>query len=559
MSEPDALAAQRRGLAERFATVAVAYSTDGKEVGFAGPIDLGIEVGGLAMVEAPDGGRLVVQVRELQIVEREGLSIDVDVSDVVPGAASATVQPRFRSIAGTAAVLGQIGASGFTALTATTPFGEQRWQPAGADEVATIVAALDRDESTVVVGTVADSTAPARLRSKGFARHTFMCGQSGSGKTYTTGVLFERLLAATELPILVLDPNSDHVHLAALADADGDSPEAKRYRDVASRVVVARARGLDGSHTLCADFSDLELDVQARLLRLDPIADLDDFAALRRLAAHLGESYSIGDLASAAAAGPTTAKLATRIDNLGLADWSLWRRAGETSITAVDLRDARGIVLDLGSLPRPEERSTVALAVLGRRWGNRARRQPVLLAVDEAHNVFPAVTDDRRPAATCRRRSRGAHRRRGPQVRAALVRRHATARQGAPKCRLSVRQPRADEDERCHRRRGADLTVLPCARRVDPPRPVVPPRPGAVRRADRPGSTARPDRRSPHAGRRRRRPDDVDDSRLTDPLYWRAIATRRRSSGSMKWSWSSEPTSSWTQLILPVNRLSCAV
>ena len=37
--------------------------------------------------------------------------------------------------------------------------------------------------------------------------------------------------------------------------------------------------------------------------------------------------------------------------------------------------------------------------------------------------------------------------------------------------------------------------------------------------------------------------------------YCRAMATRRRSSGSMKWSWSSSPTSICTQWILPVKRL----
>ena len=74
---------------------------------------------------------------------------------------------------------------------------------------------------------------------------------------------------------------------------------------------------------------------------------------------------------------------------------------GETSITSVDVRQARRIVLVLGSLPRAQERSTVALAPLGRRWASRAGRHPALLAVDEAHKVFPAATDDplRRPQA----------------------------------------------------------------------------------------------------------------------------------------------------------------
>ena len=81
-----------------------------------------------------------------------------------------------------------------------------------------IVDALDGDVPTIEVGTVTGTSAPARLRAKGFARHTFMCGQSGSGKTYTTGVLLERLLAGTSLPIVVLDPNSDHVHLGSLRE-----------------------------------------------------------------------------------------------------------------------------------------------------------------------------------------------------------------------------------------------------------------------------------------------------------------------------------------------------
>ena len=394
MTDVDELASQRKSLAERFSVAAVAYSSDGRNVGFAAPLELGIDVGGFARVDAPDGGHLVVQLRDLHTVEREALSIDVDVSDVVPGAAHATVRPVFRSLVGSAVVLGHLDETGFAAASETEPFGERPFRSIAADDVARIVDALDRDVPTFEVGTMQGTGSPARLHAKGFARHTFMCGQSGSGKTYTTGVLFERLLAETRLPLVVLDPNSDHVHLDSLRDPEEDSPEARRYREVAPGVSVARARGLDATHTLCADFSDLELDVQALLLHLDPIRDLDEFATLRRLAQELGGSYSIRDLAAVASRSPETAKLATRIENLGLAEWSLWRREGETSIANFDGRNSRCIVVDLGSLPRAEERSIVALALLGRRWARRAERQPVLLAVDEAHNVFPAHTDD---------------------------------------------------------------------------------------------------------------------------------------------------------------------
>lgn len=206
MTTTEALHAQRRELGARFAVAPVAYSPDGRTVGFAGPLDLGVEIGGFAIIEQADGGRLVAQVRELHVREKEGLSIGVDVTDVVPDAVSANVRPTFRSLTGSATLVGRLE-DGFRALAASSAFGELLVRPAESSEVAEVVDGLTAGVPTVEIGTVAGTTAPARLRAAGFGRHTFMCGQSGSGKTYTTGVLFERLLAGTGLPIIVLDPN----------------------------------------------------------------------------------------------------------------------------------------------------------------------------------------------------------------------------------------------------------------------------------------------------------------------------------------------------------------
>ncbi|HSP26929.1 MAG TPA: ATP-binding protein, partial [Ilumatobacteraceae bacterium] len=238
---------------------------------------------------------------------------------------------------------------------------------------------------------------PDRLVSKGFARHTFLCGQSGSGKTYTTGVLFERLLAETTLPIVILDPNSDHVHLGTLRD-DDHSEESERFRSAAASVRVARARGLDASFVLCADFSDLGLDYQALLLRLHPIGDAEEFDALRRITETLVAPYSVDDVIDAVHASFPDDELALRlwrrITNLGIADWDVWRRDDEASLARMKLRDERCVVLDLGSLSRRDERTVVALTLLGNRWALRRERRPALIAIDEAHNVLPAETDD---------------------------------------------------------------------------------------------------------------------------------------------------------------------
>ena len=76
----------------------------------------------------------------------------------------------------------------------------------------------------------------AALDAGGFDRHSFLCGQSGSGKTYSMGVILERLLLETSLRIVVLDPNSDYVKLpsserapgAPTPSASGPSPTRSR-------------------------------------------------------------------------------------------------------------------------------------------------------------------------------------------------------------------------------------------------------------------------------------------------------------------------------------------
>src|SRR5829696_5579680 len=49
---------------------------------------------------------------------------------------------------------------------------------------------------------------PFALDAAGFGRHTFLCGQSGSGKTYSLGLLLESRMVETEVPMVVREPNT---------------------------------------------------------------------------------------------------------------------------------------------------------------------------------------------------------------------------------------------------------------------------------------------------------------------------------------------------------------
>jgi hypothetical protein len=73
----------------------------------------------------------------------------------------------------------------------------------------------------------------------------------------------------------------------------------------------------------------------------------------------------------------------------------VWARAEPgSSLDALEDPVVRGLVVDLGSLPTREEQSLVAGVVLERLSRRRAQREPILVVIDEAHNVCPAEPVD---------------------------------------------------------------------------------------------------------------------------------------------------------------------
>ncbi|MFD4421071.1 ATP-binding protein [Agromyces sp. NPDC058484] len=224
---------------------------------------------------------------------------------------------------------------------------------------------------------------PARLLPKRFNRHTFWCGQSGSGKTYALGVVLEQLVAHTALPIVIFDPNSDFVRLGELnADAKGPTAEALAGRDIR----VLRPHGRPGSE-LRARFLDLPLPSKAAILRLDPVADRAEYNALVHLQDVLrqGELEDLLPMLRNRATEPGH-PLAQRIENLAVLEWEVW--AGEaTAVTDVVGERPDATVLDLGGFSTPEQQLVVALALLDDLWERREERRPVLLVIDEAHNL----------------------------------------------------------------------------------------------------------------------------------------------------------------------------
>jgi len=227
---------------------------------------------------------------------------------------------------------------------------------------------------------------PAKLLPRRFNRHTFWCGQSGSGKTYALGVVLEQLIAHTALPVVIFDPNSDFVRLGELnADAGGPTADALAQRDIR----VLRARG-EGDSALRARFLDMRLPSKAAVLRLDPVADRDEYNRL----VHLQDLMRAGELEQLlpmlrqvdGGDGADHHPLAERIENLAVLDWEVWA-GGDIAVTDVVNERPDATVLDLGGFSTPEQQLVVALSLLDDLWERREERRPVLLVIDEAHNL----------------------------------------------------------------------------------------------------------------------------------------------------------------------------
>jgi uncharacterized protein len=227
------------------------------------------------------------------------------------------------------------------------------------------------------------SGAPAGLMPHRFNRHTFWCGQSGSGKTYSLGVLLEELLMHTELPMIIFDPNADFVRLDQVRD---DAPP-ERAEAVARRGIRILRPGDQAEESPRVRFTALGRSAKAAVLRLDPLVDRVEYNTLL----HLEEVLSTREPDSVlpelrASNDPALIDFALRIENLGLMSWEIWAGRKLSATEIIDTQPA-ATVLDLGGFKFKEEPLVVALSVLDDLWSRRSERRPFLLVIDEAHNL----------------------------------------------------------------------------------------------------------------------------------------------------------------------------
>jgi hypothetical protein len=387
---------------------------DGRVFGYEAPLTYPAPAGGYVAIETADGATMLGQIIDKMVAEREGPTLELELGNQISlnlaGAtvSGASVRPRIQYITGSGRLIGKLIDGQMAETSHSDRFQDAPFAPAAAELVDLYLRGATPRAATLAVGPPVHGheASVVRLQAAGFNRHSFLCGQSGSGKTFALGVILEQLLLETRLRLLVLDPNSDYVGLghcrppesvARQFNVTADDPwitqALDRYRALGPVIRVARPGGGEpATDRLNVRFNDLTRQEQALVLRLNPLTDREEFSGFWRLVDQIGNSrFSINDVRAAAAASlaAEARQISLRIENLGIAGWQVWSERDEPSLVDALDDDWRALVLDIGRFELVEESAVTALAVLGKLWRQREARQPLLIVVDEAHNICP--------------------------------------------------------------------------------------------------------------------------------------------------------------------------
>ena len=187
----------------------LARSLDGRSFEFQAPVDEPVQPGSYVTIAAGDGAALG-QVVESRLELREGPEVETT-------GALGTHRTRvaYHVVGGRGVVLEE-----------AAPFHDAPLRAAEPAEVGAYLARTAPRRARLEIGRLAFAPeVPARLDAGGFGRHTFLCGQSGSGKSYALSVMLEQLLLETDLRIVVLDPNSDFARLPETRDGADPVPQ----------------------------------------------------------------------------------------------------------------------------------------------------------------------------------------------------------------------------------------------------------------------------------------------------------------------------------------------
>lgn len=186
----------------------IAYSVNGKDFGYETSLSAPFPVGSYVTITTEDGKEYLGQIITQDILVKDGpeygVGMDTNIGLFVTKVAASSQfkdRVRLRYIQGVGKLLGRLNKDKFAPATDKDIFQETRILRATDEAIAQYFSSITDKYTSLEIGKVLHTDGQARvlLKANGFDRHSFLCGQSGSGKTFALGVIIEQLLLALGL------------------------------------------------------------------------------------------------------------------------------------------------------------------------------------------------------------------------------------------------------------------------------------------------------------------------------------------------------------------------
>jgi hypothetical protein len=257
-----------------------------------------------------------------------------------------------------------------------------------------IVEVLGLKRDGVYIGLIEDTDIRVNLDANSLVqKHCCILAKTGSGKSYTAGVIIEELIERG-VPLFIIDPHGEYASLKEPND-DPEEIEKMSYYGISPKGYGDKIRVYVPPNSPFLDRADGVLRLDGTNLTPEEIVDLTGitnstqqallYQAIKNLR---DEDYTIEDIISEV----ESFKHNARIGLLGHLEKILDSGLFGKDPTPIDilLQKDRAIVLDMRGVP-PEHQELIVSRVCSRLFEMRKREEvpPGMIVIEEAHNFIP--------------------------------------------------------------------------------------------------------------------------------------------------------------------------
>lgn len=369
-----------------------AHSLDGLEFFFEAELSSHISTGDFVILKkAEDSAKKYLGIIEQAEIESvrfpRGVDDGVMRSPLFP---SSTVI-RTEGIKGYGKILGILNSKKFQPSSREDSFDHFNISYASKDEIESWSTFISQKDDFSIGKFLISQDISVPLYPDNLSRHTFLSGQTGSGKSSAIRTTLIRILEMKDKPkIVVFDLNSEYKDLWKKAK------DGKEHKGINLSMKMSKK---DGYELIQIDFFQMEDDLKLSIIDIDPIKDPFVFFHFRRgLSSYFdnikvrGHSCNVEGLVSFLHTGnyEYSKESGYSFNNIDISRWDIWKtEKTKILLNEVFFSDYEIVNIDLGSVKNKTQKLTIASFILEYLWNNRENKQNFLLVIDEAHNIIP--------------------------------------------------------------------------------------------------------------------------------------------------------------------------